>query len=744
MFASIEAVIHFISNRAGFDLDCKRGEAVNCRTPRRQHVMFLLHSHNLRFKQCWDPIVLLRSFKHQSYLKTAIKRWSRVYMTAKGPGLLAEAVQANSEKKGHPYLSGNFAPIHRTSKLSKCEFTGAIPKELSGGQYVRNGGNPVVNDDLNRKSHWFDGDGMLSGVFFPVNEKGEVVPEFANQYVLTDIYLSTLTTNGLKTPITPSIATLVNPDSTFVDINKSILRTVVLVALSHLPGSKQKIKRISVGNTNILYHDGRALATCESGPPMRVELPCLETVGWFDGLKAEGEPATEAVKGMPLGKTGLLSFMKEWTTAHPKVDPISKELIMYHAIPMKPFVQYTIIPDTGAEDPKVQETDRQRLTNVGIPGVSGPKLMHDFGVSRTHTVILDLPLTLDPMNTMRGKSAIHYDPLAKARFGVFPRHEPKQIRWFETKACCIFHTANTWTEQVHSLDRGETQAVNLLACRLTTAGIIYAAGNIVPPKSKVVLEDEEEEQCRLYYFRFDLSDPKKNVISHQYALSAISLEFPTMHRADEMSEARYIYGTSAAIPTFDVNLAAKINCLVKFDVLTLIERGKENRANNYNGVTPVTGCVDTRTVPEILESENSNDPIKIFKLPPKHYAQESRFVAREGAETGDDGWLLTYVFDENQLDANGDVTDDCTSELWIIDAKNMTDVVAKVQLPIRVPYGLHGNWISKGEIENQRPIERLRSIPANLVGEDIGEKEKKGVRGRAWMRVRNYLLDKAK
>ena len=73
-----------------------------------------------------------------------------------------------------------------------------------------------------------------------------------------------------------------------------ILRTVLLVILSHLPGSKQKIKKISVANTNVVFHDGRALATCESGPPMRIQLPGLETVGWYDGAKAEGEPKREA------------------------------------------------------------------------------------------------------------------------------------------------------------------------------------------------------------------------------------------------------------------------------------------------------------------------------------------------------------------------------------------------------------------------------------------------------------------
>lgn len=181
---------------------------------------------------------------------------------------------------------------------------------------MRNGGNPVTNEDLGRDAHWFDGDGMLSGVAFTRSDdaKGGVRPEFVNQYILTDVYLSTLSTPTLKTPILPSIATLVNPLSSLLTIILRILRTILLVMLSHLPGSQQAIKKISVANTGILYHDGRALATCESGPPMRVSLPGLETVGWYNGMKADGEIGME--DGPGFGDQGILSFMREWTTAH--------------------------------------------------------------------------------------------------------------------------------------------------------------------------------------------------------------------------------------------------------------------------------------------------------------------------------------------------------------------------------------------------------------------------------------------
>ena len=206
---------------------------------------------------------------------------------------ILETRKIDCANKRNRYLTGNFAPITQVVPLTPCSYTGALPEELAGGEYVRNGGNPVTNEDLGRDAHWFDGDGMLSGVAFRRLEgKGGLLqPEFVNQYILTDVYLSSLTTR-IRRPIIPSIATLVNPLSSLFVIILRVFRTIFLVLLSHLPGSHQAIQKISVANTGFLYHDGRALATCESGPPMRMALPGLETVGWFDGIKAEGEPLT--------------------------------------------------------------------------------------------------------------------------------------------------------------------------------------------------------------------------------------------------------------------------------------------------------------------------------------------------------------------------------------------------------------------------------------------------------------------
>ena len=546
---------------------------------------------------------------------------------------------------------------------------------------------------------------MLAGVSFRRTEKG-VFPEFVNQFILTDVFLSTTTSPFLRRPILPSIATLVNPLSTLYTIVLNVFRTIFLVILSNLPGSQQAVRRISVANTGILFHDGRALATCESGPPMRVLLPGLESVGWFNGKRAEGEQGGEVGSGF--GGDGLLSFLKEYTTAHPRVDPKTGELILFHSTFARPYVHYSIIPAT--HPPTIPNTPLEtptRLLNAPIPGITSAKMMHDFGVSFDHTVIMDLPLSLDPLNIAKKKPVVSYDPTSPARFGVLPRHNPQSVRWFETSPCCIFHTANTWDDIVFdkSVGRSKTAAVNMLACRLTSASLVYSAGDIAIPEPVTGLGGEEE-QCRLYYYQFRMDKPM-NEITYQFALSSIPFEFPSTRDDKAMGPSKFMYGCSTSEGGFSAALgrAVKIDCLVKINAEELILKGKKDPS-----LTPVGGCVDKRHISEVLESNDPNDAVQIFKLPQGCYAQEPRFVPRAGSSREDDGWLMTYVFDESQLDDDGECPPDAHSELWIVDAGDMKTVVAKVVLPQRVTYGLHGSFINEQQVLNQRPVETIRGL----------------------------------
>lgn len=551
---------------------------------------------------------------------------------------------------------------------------------------------------------------MLSGVLFRrVGEKQSVIqPEFVNQYLLTDVYCFAKGSKSLRLPVVPSIAAMVNPATGLFRIVFVVFRTVFLVILSRLPGMGRPIKKISVANTNVLFHSGRALATCESGPPLRFALPHLETIGWFNGRVAENEPRTSRESGF--GGDGIMSFMREWTTGHPRVDPVTKELITFHSTFVRPFVRYSVVPPTASKSASKSDSCRPPMFDAAIPGVGSPKMMHDFGVSRHHTIIMDLPLSLDPMNLIRGVASVSYDSAGRSRFGVFPRHNPHAIQWFETNPCTIFHTANCWDSLSSMADgKGSQVSVNLIACRLTSASIVFAAGNLIAPEAKPVPpEYAEEDQCRLYYYNFPLSDIAgvQLNIRHQWALSAISIEFPTVAPARAMQEARYVYGCTSGESTYTVALgkAVKIDYLAKFDVRTLIDRGVASPPQS------IKGCVDTRNVSQVLGSQDPDDPIKLFSMPRGWYAQEARFVPRRRPRSEDDGWLLTYVFDESQLDDAGICRPDAVSELWIIDAKEMKEVVARVKLPQRVPYGLHGTWFPEDEIRGQMPFERVRTL----------------------------------
>jgi len=67
------------------------------------------------------------------------------------------------------------------------------------------------------------------------------------------------------------------------------------------------------------------------------------------------------------------------------------------------------------------------------------------------------------------------------------------------------------------------------------------------------------------------------------------------------------------------------------------------------------------------------------------FGGEPVFVPAEGATSEDDGYLMSYVYDQAEN----------KSELVIVDASNMTQPpVARIHLQTRVPAGFHGSWVA--------------------------------------------------
>ncbi len=65
----------------------------------------------------------------------------------------------------------------------------------------------------------------------------------------------------------------------------------------------------------------------------------------------------------------------------------------------------------------------------------------------------------------------------------------------------------------------------------------------------------------------------------------------------------------------------------------------------------------------------------------------SRRSVEKRAAVEDGGWLVSFVYDAT--------TD--RSDFVITDAEDITAApLATIELPVRVPYGFHGNWIAAG------------------------------------------------
>ena len=164
-------------------------------------------------------------------------------------------------------------------------------------------------------------------------------------------------------------------------------------------------------NVNVLRHAGETLALAEGGMPLAIT-STLDTVGLARRHRG-------AAQGM---------------TAHPKVDPQTGELMMFHAGWRPPFLRYGVADKAG--EPTV---------DMEIP-LAEASMMHDMAITETHSILLDLNVGYDFSMLQRGhRMPLRWHDERSARLGVIPRHGG-EIRWFEIAPCFIQHVVNAYDE----------------------------------------------------------------------------------------------------------------------------------------------------------------------------------------------------------------------------------------------------------------------------------------------------------
>ena len=73
----------------------------------------------------------------------------------------------------------------------------------------------------------------------------------------------------------------------------------------------------------------------------------------------------------------------------------------------------------------------------------------------------------------------------------------------------------------------------------------------------------------------------------------------------------------------------------------------------------------------------------LWSAAPRGFVSEPLMVPRPGSEAEDDGWLLVFVW-------NGERR---ASQLLILNANDLSEQ-AVLEMPITIPYGLHGSWVA--------------------------------------------------
>ncbi|NQZ99293.1 MAG: carotenoid oxygenase family protein [Myxococcales bacterium] len=280
----------------------------------------------------------------------------------------------------NPYLHGLHAPTVRETKALDLPVEGELPEGLYGA-YVRNGPNAVHAP--NNLYHWFDGDGMVHGLYF---RDGRV--EYRSRFVQTQ---------GLA-------------DET--EAGRSIWPGVMGPFDFDLPRHFMK----DTANTDVILHGDRLLA-----------------LWYLCGAPYDLDPRT-------LETRGVADFGGRWSStvsAHPKVDERTGELVFFTLSDFEPpYMHYGVVGADGV---------LAHTIPIDLPGARAPhditlterfSIVHDFPLFHDPAVLRE-----------HGYRVARFYRDLPSRFGVLPRRGgTDDVRWFEFEAGYVLHMVNAWEE----------------------------------------------------------------------------------------------------------------------------------------------------------------------------------------------------------------------------------------------------------------------------------------------------------
>ena len=285
----------------------------------------------------------------------------------------------------HPYLSGRFAPVADEIEVSGLAVEGTLPDGLVGA-YLRNGPNEMF-PPLGSYTYPMEGDAMVHGVWFD----GEGGARYKNRWVRTngmaaDIAAGHDVFGGLMTPA-------------FVD--------PALLGDDPDPGWPFRLDPF----INVVRHAGRHLALSEGLPGYEIT-PELDTVGrWDFGGKLQG------------------------MCAHPRVDPVTGEMLLFAYDVEAPFLVWAIVGPDGT------------VTSgpTSVPTVDQGFMIHDFTITPTYLVLVVAPVVFDLDAMTSGGDVLAWRPDLGTRIALVPR-DGSAVEWIETDPFFVWHYGNAFDD----------------------------------------------------------------------------------------------------------------------------------------------------------------------------------------------------------------------------------------------------------------------------------------------------------
>lgn len=333
--------------------------------------------------------------------------------------MTTQAVQQESE---HPYLSGNFAPVHDEVTITDLKVTGSIPDYLDG-RYLRTGPNPLRAPDP-RHYHWFLGDGMAHGIRL----RDGAATWYRNRWVRSSSVARQL---GEK-----------------------------WAGGAHAGGFD------FAANTNIVGHAGRTLVLTEAGARPYELTEELDTVGPSDFCGTLFGGFTAHPKHDP--KTGEMHAVS--------YNPLRGNLVSYTVTGVDGRVRRTVdialpaqtmMHDFTLTEKYVVLYDLPVLLDLttmvkSAPARAAARLLTGFVARHAapdfvlRAAMRGSERTGIPMTGMPYRWA----PEHGARVGVLPRDgSATDIRWFDVPPCYVFHALNGYD---HSGPEGEQVVLDVV------------------------------------------------------------------------------------------------------------------------------------------------------------------------------------------------------------------------------------------------------------------------------------------